>query len=95
MTFCVQVKDLETHLQRLKSDLHNCVGFIQDPKKLKESVQVIYARYMPPADVVSGACGVVGAETSCRLIRAHVIVLTNTLVKVRVVMNIHCKECWE
>ncbi|KAF0035418.1 hypothetical protein F2P81_013176 [Scophthalmus maximus] len=42
-----RVKDLETHLQRLKSDLHHCVGFIQEPKKLKDSVQVIYARYVP------------------------------------------------
>ncbi|XP_071351144.1 cilia- and flagella-associated protein 57 isoform X2 [Trachinotus anak] len=41
-----KVNDLETHLQRLKSDLHNCVGFIQEPKKLKESVQMIYARYV-------------------------------------------------
>ncbi|KAF3689343.1 Cilia- and flagella-associated protein 57 [Channa argus] len=41
-----KVKDLETHLQRLKSDLHNCVGFIQDPRKLKDSVQIIYARYV-------------------------------------------------
>ncbi|KAK2862634.1 hypothetical protein Q5P01_002167 [Channa striata] len=40
-----KVKHLETHLQRLKSDLHNCVGFIQDPSKLKDSVQMIYARY--------------------------------------------------
>uniref|UniRef100_A0A665U2J0 Cilia and flagella associated protein 57 n=1 Tax=Echeneis naucrates TaxID=173247 RepID=A0A665U2J0_ECHNA len=41
-----KVTDLETHLQRLKSDLHNCVGFIQEPKKLKDSVQMIYARYV-------------------------------------------------
>ncbi|XP_039971838.1 cilia- and flagella-associated protein 57 isoform X1 [Xiphias gladius] len=42
-----KVKDLETHLQRLKSDLQNCVGFIQEPRKLKNSVQMIYARYVP------------------------------------------------
>ncbi|XP_034550436.1 cilia- and flagella-associated protein 57 isoform X2 [Notolabrus celidotus] len=42
-----KVKDLETHLQRLKSDLHKCVGFIQEPKKLKDSVRTIYARYVP------------------------------------------------
>ncbi|KAF1391148.1 hypothetical protein PFLUV_G00038910 [Perca fluviatilis] len=45
-----KVKDLETHLQRLKSDLHNCVGFIQEPRKLKDSVQTIYARYVPQTD---------------------------------------------
>lgn len=58
---------METHLQRLKSDLHNCVGFIQEPKKLKDNVQTIYARYVPQADGVSGARGLVAAETSCRL----------------------------
>ncbi|XP_076604319.1 cilia and flagella associated protein 57 [Chaetodon auriga] len=41
-----RVKDLETHLQRLKSDLHNCAGFIQEPRKLKESMQMIYSRYV-------------------------------------------------
>ncbi|XP_070759353.1 cilia- and flagella-associated protein 57 isoform X2 [Enoplosus armatus] len=45
-------RDLETHLQRLKSELHNCAGFIQEPKKLKDSVQMIYARYVPQTDGV-------------------------------------------
>ncbi|XP_060897415.1 cilia- and flagella-associated protein 57 [Labrus mixtus] len=45
-------KDLETQLQRIKSDLHNCVGFIQEPKKLKDSVQTIYTRYVPQSDRV-------------------------------------------
>ncbi|XP_070706449.1 cilia- and flagella-associated protein 57 [Pempheris klunzingeri] len=48
-----KVKDLETHLQRLKSDLHHCVSFIQEPKKLRDSVQMIYSRYVPRADGVS------------------------------------------
>lgn len=61
---CCQVKDLETHLQRLKSDLHNCVGFIQEPMKLRDSVQMIYSRYVPQANGVSGACGVADAESS-------------------------------
>ncbi|XP_034441489.1 cilia- and flagella-associated protein 57 [Hippoglossus hippoglossus] len=47
-----KLKDLEIHLQRLKSDLHNCVGFIQDPRKLKESVQMIYTRYVPQTEGV-------------------------------------------
>ncbi|XP_053172243.1 cilia- and flagella-associated protein 57 [Scomber japonicus] len=46
-----KVKDMETHLQRLRSDLHNCAGFIQEPKKLKDSVQMIYAQYVK-TDVV-------------------------------------------
>lgn len=54
MFFCDQAKDLESHLQRLKSDIHNCVGFIQEPRKLKDSIQIIYARYVPQTDRVSG-----------------------------------------
>ncbi|XP_054473374.1 cilia- and flagella-associated protein 57 [Anoplopoma fimbria] len=48
----LKVQDLEAHLQRLKSELHNCVSFIQEPRKLKESVQMIYARYVPPTEGV-------------------------------------------
>lgn len=51
--FCGQVKDLETRLQRLQSDLHTCVSFIQEPKKLKESVQVTFSRHGPQADRVT------------------------------------------
>lgn len=53
--FFGQVKDLETHLQRLKSDLHNCAGFIQEPRKLKDSVQMIYGRYVSQTDGVSAS----------------------------------------
>uniref|UniRef100_A0A3P9BI40 Cilia and flagella associated protein 57 n=1 Tax=Maylandia zebra TaxID=106582 RepID=A0A3P9BI40_9CICH len=52
LVFCCQVKDLETHLQRLKSDLHNCVGFIQEPKTLKDNIQMIYARYVQQTERV-------------------------------------------
>lgn len=51
--FCGQVKDLETRLQRFQSDLHTCVSFIQEPKKLKESVQVTFSRHGPQADRVN------------------------------------------
>ncbi|XP_035517008.1 cilia- and flagella-associated protein 57 [Morone saxatilis] len=47
-----KVKDLETHLQRLKSDLHNCVGLIQEPRRLKDAVQMIYTRYVAQSDGV-------------------------------------------
>uniref|UniRef100_A0A3B5B8N2 Cilia and flagella associated protein 57 n=1 Tax=Stegastes partitus TaxID=144197 RepID=A0A3B5B8N2_9TELE len=47
-----KVTDLETHLQRLRSDLHNCVSFIQDPKKLKDSVKRIYTKYVQQTDEV-------------------------------------------
>lgn len=43
------MRELETHLQRLQSDLHTCVSFIQEPKKLKESVQTIFSRHVPQA----------------------------------------------
>ncbi|XP_037535006.1 cilia- and flagella-associated protein 57 [Nematolebias whitei] len=48
-----KVKDQETLLKRLQSDLHMCVGLIQEPKKLKDSIQMIYARYARYSDHVS------------------------------------------
>ncbi|XP_037831258.1 cilia- and flagella-associated protein 57 isoform X3 [Kryptolebias marmoratus] len=48
-------KDLQTLLERLQSDLHGCVGFIQEPKKLKHSIQMIYARYAPNSDSVKSS----------------------------------------
>lgn len=47
-----QVRDVEAVLHRVKTDLHNCVGFIQEPKKLKESIRQIYERYVQQSDVV-------------------------------------------
>ncbi|CAM9343742.1 unnamed protein product [Lampetra planeri] len=41
-----RAKDLKIHVDRLKSDLHACAGLIQEPRKLKDSVQMIYARYV-------------------------------------------------
>uniref|UniRef100_A0AAV2M2X2 Uncharacterized protein n=1 Tax=Knipowitschia caucasica TaxID=637954 RepID=A0AAV2M2X2_KNICA len=46
------MRDLETHVQRLKSELHDCAALIQDPKKLKDCVQSIYDRYVQPTDMV-------------------------------------------
>ncbi|KAF7208966.1 cilia- and flagella-associated protein 57 isoform X1 [Nothobranchius furzeri] len=50
-------KNLETFLERLKSDLHGCVGFIQDPKQLRDSILKMYSHYGPQLDHVekSGA----------------------------------------
>lgn len=50
--FFGQVKDMETHLLRLQSDLQKCVSLIQDPRKLKSSLQTIYARYGSQAEQV-------------------------------------------
>ncbi|GAA6077674.1 cilia- and flagella-associated protein 57 isoform X1 [Tachysurus ichikawai] len=47
-----KVRDVEAVLHRLKTDLHHCVGFIQEPKKLKESIREIYERYVHQSDVV-------------------------------------------
>lgn len=33
-------------VKRFKTELYNCVGFIQDPKKLKESVKQLYQKYV-------------------------------------------------
>lgn len=54
--FFGQVKDMETHLLRLQSDLRKCVSLIQDPRKLKSSLQTIYARYVSQPDQVSTSC---------------------------------------
>ncbi|XP_053484612.1 cilia- and flagella-associated protein 57 isoform X3 [Ictalurus furcatus] len=47
-----RVQDVQAVLHRFKTDLHNCVGFIQEPKKLKESIREIYDRYIQQSDVV-------------------------------------------
>ncbi|XP_026988372.1 cilia- and flagella-associated protein 57-like [Tachysurus fulvidraco] len=48
----MKVKDVKAVLHRVKTDLHNCVGFIQEPKKLKENIRQIYRRYVHQSDVV-------------------------------------------
>uniref|UniRef100_A0A667XCB5 Cilia and flagella associated protein 57 n=1 Tax=Myripristis murdjan TaxID=586833 RepID=A0A667XCB5_9TELE len=44
-------KDLQTYVKRLKTEIHNCVAVIQEPKKLKDSVRGLYARHVQHADV--------------------------------------------
>jgi chromosome segregation ATPase len=39
-------RDAELELKRIKTDVHNCVGFIQDPKALKEGVKAVYQKYV-------------------------------------------------
>ncbi|XP_053723695.1 cilia- and flagella-associated protein 57 isoform X1 [Synchiropus splendidus] len=46
----LKMKELLVHLQRLKSDLHTCGSFIQEPKKLKETFKQILAQYVQPGD---------------------------------------------
>lgn len=44
---------MEALVKRFKTDIHNCVGLIQEPKKLKESIREIYEKYVQKADMVS------------------------------------------
>ena len=48
-----QVRDVEAVVKRFKTDLHNCVGFIQEPKKLKENVKTLYQKYVQDETVRS------------------------------------------
>ncbi|XP_010005021.1 PREDICTED: WD repeat-containing protein 65 [Chaetura pelagica] len=45
-------QDMETLITRFKTDLHNCVGFIQDSKKMKNGIRELYAKYAQPSDMV-------------------------------------------
>ncbi|KAJ8011195.1 hypothetical protein DPEC_G00055650 [Dallia pectoralis] len=47
-----RVKDVEAFVRRFKTDLHNCVGFIQEPKQLKDGIRELYDRYVQQSDVV-------------------------------------------
>lgn len=52
---------METLIKRFKTDLHNCVGFIQDSKKMKDGIRELYAKYVQQSDLVSqGVCLVLG-----------------------------------
>ncbi|XP_033738759.1 cilia- and flagella-associated protein 57-like [Pecten maximus] len=41
-----KVRDVEAVVKRFKTDLHNCVGYIQDPKMLKESIKALYSKHV-------------------------------------------------
>jgi WD40 repeat protein len=38
--------EVEANVRRLKTDLHNCVGYIQDPKLLKDSIKAMYQKHV-------------------------------------------------
>jgi hypothetical protein len=59
MSVVPQVRDVEAIVKRFKTDLHNCVGYIQDPKMLKESIKALYQKHVQE-DIVSPAVGVKG-----------------------------------
>uniref|UniRef100_A0A8D0GI28 Cilia- and flagella-associated protein 57 n=1 Tax=Sphenodon punctatus TaxID=8508 RepID=A0A8D0GI28_SPHPU len=52
-------RDMEALVKQFKTDLHNCVGLIQEPKKLKEGIRDLYEKYVQKADMVE----IVGVDT--------------------------------
>ena len=40
-----RVHDLEGLVRRFRTDLHNCVGYIQDPKMLKDTLIALYKKH--------------------------------------------------
>ena len=47
-----RVRDVEAVVRRFKTDLHNAVGYIQDPRELKEAVCALYEKHVQE-DIVS------------------------------------------
>ncbi|KAF5923274.1 hypothetical protein HPG69_012364, partial [Diceros bicornis minor] len=52
-------RDLEALVKRFKTDLHNCVAYIQEPRLLKEKVRGLFEKYVQRADMVE----IVGLNT--------------------------------
>ncbi|NXV92299.1 CFA57 protein, partial [Calonectris borealis] len=45
-------QNMEALIKRFKTDLHNCVGFIQDSKKMKDGIRELYTKYVQQSDMV-------------------------------------------
>ncbi|NXQ57490.1 CFA57 protein, partial [Anthoscopus minutus] len=45
-------QDMETLIKRFKADLHNCVSFIHDSKKMKNGIRELYTKYVRQSDMV-------------------------------------------
>ncbi|XP_075801896.1 cilia- and flagella-associated protein 57 [Microtus pennsylvanicus] len=45
-------RDLEALVRRFKTDLHNCVAYIQEPRLLKEKIRALFEKYVQRADMV-------------------------------------------
>ncbi|NXJ89257.1 CFA57 protein, partial [Corythaixoides concolor] len=45
-------QNMETLIKRFKIDLHHCVGFIQDSKKMKDGIRELYTKYVQQSDTV-------------------------------------------
>ncbi|XP_043554833.1 cilia- and flagella-associated protein 57 isoform X2 [Chiloscyllium plagiosum] len=46
-----KVRSVESIVKHFKTDLYNCIAFIQEPKKLKDSVRQLYEKYVPQSEV--------------------------------------------
>ncbi|KAJ8383718.1 hypothetical protein AAFF_G00215600 [Aldrovandia affinis] len=46
-----RLRSTECRLRRFKSDLHHCMEFIQEPKKLKDCILKLHGSYIEPSDV--------------------------------------------
>ncbi|XP_061307511.1 cilia- and flagella-associated protein 57 [Pezoporus flaviventris] len=44
-------QNMEALIKRFKADLHNCAGFIQEPKKLKNGIRELYTKYVQESDL--------------------------------------------
>ncbi|XP_012872235.1 PREDICTED: cilia- and flagella-associated protein 57 [Dipodomys ordii] len=45
-------RDLEALVRQFKTDLHNCVAYIQEPRLLKEKIRGLFEKYVQRADMV-------------------------------------------
>lgn len=52
-TSFLQKQNMEALIKRFKTDLQNCVGFIQDSKKMKDRIRELYTKYVQQSDTVS------------------------------------------
>uniref|UniRef100_A0A8C3R6X7 Cilia and flagella associated protein 57 n=1 Tax=Cyanoderma ruficeps TaxID=181631 RepID=A0A8C3R6X7_9PASS len=46
-------QDMETLIKRFKADLHNCVSFINDSRKIKDNIRELYSKYVHQSDTVT------------------------------------------
>lgn len=49
----LQKQGMETLIKRFKADLHHCASFINDSKKMKDSIRELYTKYVHQSDTVS------------------------------------------
>ncbi|XP_045440656.1 cilia- and flagella-associated protein 57 [Pipistrellus kuhlii] len=56
-------RDLEALVKRFKTDLHNCVAYIQEARALKEKVRGLFEKYVQRADMVE----IAGLNTDLQL----------------------------